>query len=255
MPISPANSAISVAPQDLTRSALLESGIIAPEDKLTAQDAAWGLEKQQRLVDQWNARRELIFSVGFQNFNLQANHSPHTIGPGGDFNVPIRPVTIVGANFVLNGSSGIPIYKDINIRDDDWWQANPIPTLPSAIVTDLYYSADAPLGNLFFFPVCSIAAPVRLEIWGSLAQAVSQTAKLGFVQGYWEAIVLDLAVALCPSYNRTVSPDLRERWNRAMRIIEGNNNKPPTITTAGSGMPSSRASGKPDYNFLTGMRE
>lgn len=254
MAITPANSAISVAPQDLIRSALLESGIVAPEDKLTAQDAAWGLEKLQRLIDQWNARRELIFSTSFTLYTLLANHGPHTIGPGGDFNVPIRPVTVVSASFLINSGSN-PVEEPMQMRDDQWWAANPLKTLTSAICTDLYYDAAAPLGNLNFYPICTVGAPVRLETWSSLAQAVSQTAKLGFVQGYWEAIVLDLGMALCSSYNRTAPQEMRERWNRAMRIIEGNNNKPPTITTGGSGMPGSRANGKPDYNFLTGMRE
>ena len=51
---------------------------------MSQDDAAWGLEKLQRIIDQWNARRELIFSVSFLQFTLIANHGPHTIiGPGG----------------------------------------------------------------------------------------------------------------------------------------------------------------------------
>jgi hypothetical protein len=254
--ISPANSAISVAPQGIIRAALLESGIIAAEDKLSSQDAAWGLEKLQRLIDQWNARRELIFSHSFLEFTLQANHAPHTIGPGGDFQLPTRPVTIVSAAFILNSQSSQPVDSPfLNMRDEDWWAANPLKSLTSSVVTDLYYDAASPLGNCNFFPICDIANPVRLEIWNSLAQAVSQTAKLGFVQGYWEAIVLDLAVRLCPSYNRAVPPDMKEQWNRAMRIIEANNDAPPRISTNSGGMPNSRRSGRPDFNFLTGMRE
>jgi len=96
---------------------------------------------------------------------------------------------------------------------------------------------------------------VRLEIWDSLTQPVSLATKLGFVQGYWDWIVCDLAVKLCPSYNRLVPQDLREQWNRASRIVQANNDGPPQIDTSGAGMPNSRRGGRPDYNFLTGLRE
>jgi len=253
--LSPGNSAVVATPQDLISSALLEAGITAAGEKLQAQDGAWGLEKLQREIDQFNARRELIFNVGFTQYTMLANHSPHTIGPNGDFNVPVRPVKLISASFILNASSANPVDTPINIRDDDWWAANPLKTLTSAISTDVYYSPDSPLGNLYFYPICSSANPVRLETWNSLAQAVSLQTKLGFVQGYWDAIVTDLAVRLCPSYNRIVPPDLREQWNRAMRIIESNNDSPPRIDTNCGGMPSSRRGGRPDFNFLTGMRE
>jgi hypothetical protein len=248
------NSAITATPADIITSALMELGVISPGETLSAEDIAWGLEKIQRQIDQWNARRELIFSVGFSLFSLIPNHSPHTIGPNGDFNVPVRPPVIVGAAFILNGSSGNPVDTPIKIRDDDWWRDNPVKSLTSSIVTDLYYSPDSPLGNLYFYPTCNVAAPVRLELWGQLAQAVTQLTSLGFVQGYWEAIVLDLAMRLAPSYERPVATELREQWSRAMRIIQANNSKPPRIAT-NAGMPNRGGGGRPDFNFLTGLPE
>jgi len=253
--LSPANQAISATVRDIGRAALLELGVVAPEDPITPQDGAWVLEKLQRAIDQHNARMEMIYSHSFLQFNLQANHAPHTIGPQGDFNLPIRPVKIVSASFILNAASANPVDSPfLNMRDDDWWAANPLKSLTSSIVTDLYYDAASPLGNCNFFPICNVANPVRLEIWNSLAQAINLNTSLGLVQGYWDAIVLDLAVRLAPSYQRAVSMELRESWNRAMRIIQGNNDGPPRIETS-SGMPQSGRGGRPDFNFLTGMRE
>jgi hypothetical protein len=248
------NQAIVASGQDIVDAALQEINVTAAGEPSDPQDSAWGLQKLQRLIDQWNARRELIFSVGFYVYNLIANHYPHTIGPQGDFNVPLRPVTVVSASFILNSGSNNPVDTPIKIRSSDWWAANPLKTLTSSICTELYYDPATPLGNLNFFPICNIANPVRLEVWNSLAQAISLNSKLGFAQGYWDAVVTDLAVRLCPSFEKSVSPDLREQWNRAMRIIEANNDKPPIINTD-EGMPTSRRGGRPDFNFLTGMRE
>lgn len=254
--LSPANSAIVATPQDIILSALLECGVVAAGEKLSPQDGAWGLEKLQRLIDQTNARREMIYSHAFTLYNLKANHAPHTIGPGGDFNVPVRPMTVVSASFILNAGSANPVDTPINVdRDDAWFAALPLKSLATSIVTDLYYDAALGLGNLNFYPICNIANPVRLETWSSLAQAVSLQTKLGFVQGYWDWIVCDLAVKLCPSYNRAVPPDLREQWRRASLIVQANNDKAPRIATNGGGMPGSGRSGRPDFNFLTGMRE
>ncbi len=252
---SPNNAAVSAAASDLVYSALLELGVQTAGEPIEPQDAQLGLEKLQRLIDQFNARRELIFSHSFLQFNLQANHAPHTIGPNGDFQLPIRPIEIVSAAFILNSATSTPIDSPfLNIRDDDWWARNPLKSMTSSIVTDLYYDAASPLGNCNFWPICNIANPVRLEIWNSLAQAVSLNTKLGFVQGYWDAVVTDLAVRCSSAFQRRVSEELRENWNRAMRIIQANNDRPPKIQTD-SGMPSSRSGGRPDFNFLTGLKE
>lgn len=251
---STTSSAVVVTGQDLVTSALLELGVTAAGEAPAPDDTSWGLEKLQRLIDQWNARKELIFSTNFLQFTLTPNHDPHTIGPNGDFNLPYRPVEIVTANYILNAGSN-PVDVPINLRDDAWWADNPLKSLVSTIPTNLYYDAASPLGNAHFWPIVSAAIPVRLQVWSTLTQAVDLQTKLGFVQGYWDAIVSDLAVRLAPSFERSVSPELREQWSRGMRIIEQNNGGlPPRIDTSG-GLPNSGRGGRPDFNFLTGLRE
>jgi hypothetical protein len=252
--LTSSNQGIVCTAQDIVDAALQEINITAQGEKSNYEDSAWGLQKLQRELDQMNAREEIIFSHAFTLFTLIGNHGPHTIGPGGDFNIPTRPVKIPSATFVLGGSSGNPVDSPIKMKDADWWAANPVKSLLSSITTHLYYDPASPLGNLNFWPICTVANPVRLEMWNSLAQALSLNSVLGFPQGYWDAIVYDLAVRLCPSFEKGVPPDLREQWNRAMRIIEANNDEPPRIDTD-SGMPNSRKGGRPDWNFLTGMRE
>lgn len=251
------NNAVSVAPIDLITSAFYEINALAAGETPSAEDGAWGLEKLQRLIDRFNAMREIIFSANFNLFTLIPNHSPHTIGPTGDFATPIRPTKILSASFVLNGGSSNPVDLPVFIRDDEWWAANPLKSLTSSVVTDLYYSPDAVNGSLYFYPISNVAFPVRLEYWSSLAQAINLTTKLGFVQGYWDAIVLSLAIDLFPSYpaaGPAVYQILRENQKAAMMAIFGNNDGPPRIDT-NSGMPGTSNSGRPDFNFLTGMRE
>jgi hypothetical protein len=240
---------------DIAQGALEEIGALAGGELISPADLSVALPRLQRWIDQVNARRELIFSISFLRFTLIPNHAPHTIGPNGDFNMPLRPVKIVGANFILNAGSSNPIDSPvIRIMDEDWWQRNPVKSLQSSIVTHLYYDPATPLGNLNFWPVCNVVNPVRLEVWNSLAQPISAQSSLALPPGYWDAAVLTLAKKLCPLFNRPFSADLRDDWNKAMRIIENNNDKPPRIDTD-TGSPNNRKGGRPDFNFLTGLRD
>lgn len=249
-----ASGAVSVAPLDLITSASFDAGIGEAGEQIDGAEANRGLEHLQRLLDSINAQRPLVFSHNFLLFNLTPNHGPHTIGPGGDFQQAVRPVDVLSASFVLDGSSANPVDLPINCsRDDAWWAANPLKSLTSSIITDLYYDAASPLGNLNFFPISTVGAPVRLEVWNSLPQAIDFTTKLGFVQGYWDYIVTTLAIRLCLGLKQP-DPALVAMQREALRVILANNDPAPRIDT-NSGMPGSPNAGRPDFNFLTGMRE
>lgn len=251
-------SSVTAKAADLIQSAAYEIGAFAPGEAVPAAEAAWGLEMLQRIIDQWNAKRALIYDVSFTLYNLIANLAPHTIGPTGNFNTGpaanYRPVRIGSASFVLNPGATEPVDLPIHLRDKDWWAANPLKSMTSSVITDLYYDPAQPNGNLNFFPICNVAGVVRLEQWNSLAQALTLQTGLGLVQGYWEALATTLALALCPSFQTQPSPVLVARQAAAMRILFYNNDPAPRTTT-NSGMPGTAETGRPDFNFLTGMSE
>src|SRR6185437_5968844 len=166
------NSSVSALASEIVTSAMLEAGIIAAGEPLSADDGAWGLAKIQRDIDGFNAREALIFNVSFEEFTLIANHSPLTIGPGGDFDIPQRPVRVISSSLVLTSSSpnvDIPMA----VKDDQWWADQRIKSLTSTLPTHLYYSQDSPLGKLNFWPIPTEVNDVRLEIWTNLTQAVT----------------------------------------------------------------------------------
>lgn len=259
MAVTFTGSTVTAKAADIIQSAAFEIGVFSPGEAVPAAEELWCLEKLQRLIDQWNAKRALIFSVGFNLYNLIPNKGPHTIGPTGDFNTGpaanYRPVRIGSASFVLNPGSTNPVDLPINAhRDKDWWAANPLKSLTSSIITDLYYEPASPNGNLNFYPICNTNGQVRLEQWSSLQQALALQTPLGLVQGYWEALVSTLALSLCPGFERQPSPVLVAMQKEAIKTVFENNDAAPRIDTA-SGMPGTAGTGRPDFNFLTGMRE
>jgi hypothetical protein len=240
--------------REIISSPLTEIGVLAAGENASAAIAAWGLEKLQRLVDQTNAREELIYNVNFSVFTLTPNHSPHTIGPGGDFNTPLRPVRIKGARYILQSSQ--PVDIPIEIVNDQWWLYNPVKSLTSSLSNWLYYSPDVPLGNCYFWPTTTNPDQVRLELWVNLQQAVTLDTSLVMPQGYWDWLVTELAIQLCPAFNKEPNQALVRNNLQALRAILPNNADAPVISTAGQGIPSGRSQrGRPSFNFLTGLNE
>lgn len=235
----------------IVQSAMLESNIIASGETMDAADAAWGLEKLQRLIDQINAQRELIYNVNFAQYTLTPNHNPHTIGPSGDFNVAVRPVKIVACSLILS-SGGTAVDLPRPVRDDAWYASLALKNMTSTLFTDVYYSPDFPLGNLYFWPIPTTAVGARLETWSSLVQPPTLNSQLSFPQGYWEFLVLTLAVKLLSSFEKPPNPILVSQQREAQKAIESNNAQSPRIATMDAGMPNSTRNGRPDFNFLDG---
>src|SRR5579859_6402290 len=168
MAVTFSGSSVSALAADLIQSAAYEIGAFSPGEAVSAAEQNWALEVLQRIIDQWNAKRAMIYSVGFTQFQLIANHSPHTIGPTGDFVSSYRPVDVLAASFILNPGSSNPVDLPVRMRDDDWWAANPLKSLISSIITDCYYSPDLPNGSLYFYPISNTNGSVRLEMWTAL---------------------------------------------------------------------------------------
>jgi hypothetical protein len=258
MAVTFSGSSVTARAADIIQSAGYEIAAFSPGEAVSAAEALWGLEVLQRIIDQWNAKRALIYSVGFTEYNLTPNLGPHTIGPTGNFNTgpaaQYRPVEVASVSFVLNPGADNPVDLPVRMRDKNWWAANPLKSLTSSIITDCYYEPASPDGNLNFYPICNTNGVVRLEQWSSLTQALALQTQLALVQGYWEALVTTLALALCPSFEKQPSPVLVARQAAAIKAIFENNDAAPRIET-NSGMPGTAGTGRPDFNFLTGMRE
>ena len=245
------NASVAASPLDIITAALYECQVLSQGESPTPEDSAWLLQKLQRLIDMWNVERGKIFTVTFNTFNMPANTQPITMGPGGIFNVPQRPTKLVAAMFLIPNSGATTTDLRLNVRDADWWADQTIKNLTSSISTDVYYEPDNPLGNLFFWPVCTVQNPIRLETWSALTQAIDLVTPLAMPQGYWNAIVYTLAMESCPSFGKEISPSLAKLQQDSVRAITNNNSVAPRISTAGAGIPKGKANGG-RYNFLDG---
>lgn len=238
----------AIATLQIITDALTEIGVLAEGETPDASMAALGLSKINRLLDNWNADRDAVYTNVFTQYTLTPSLSPHTIGPTGTCVVSKRPVTIDGAALVLTASTP-DAQTPIRLRDAQWWQAQSIPALTSTIPTDLYYAPDWPNGSLYFWPVPTVAYPVVLMTRQLLA-VLTLTTVFTLPQGYQDAVTLTLAESLAPAFGVQLDPQIGLSAQRARARIFENNRVVPTLTTRDAGMPG-RSAGT--FNYLSGQ--
>lgn len=246
-----APNSITVTALDIIKAAMQEIGALAGGETIALDDSAWALQKLQRLIDRYNAREPMVYNVNFTLFpNPPLNTQPITIGPGAQFDVNQRPVSIISAAVVLNQSTS-NVDVPMNIRDEQWWADQRVKNLKSTYPTDLYYSPDWPLGNLYFWPILTQTNGIRLEMRTILTEITATAQNFSMPPAYWDAIVYPLAISLCPSFERTASPELMKLAADSVKAIQANNMQTPRGHTGDAGMPGLNRRG--DFNYVSGM--
>ena len=246
MPV-PANS-LTVNALSLVNAAVQELGVLSAGENLSSDDQAWVLQKLQRLIDTYNARRVMIYTTTFTSFALVANLAPHTIGPAGTFAVNQRPVEIPSIGLQLLNTSPQTVEVPLNARDAEWWASNRVKNLTSVIPTDYYYEPDWPLGSIYFWPVPSAVNNVLIQQRTVIIDPANLAAPFTMPPGYWNLIAYELAIECADSFSKQVSPNLQARYEKALRAVQSNNIKSPRGRTVDAGMPGGQ-SRSGDFNY------
>ncbi len=248
-----AANSITVQALDIINAAGFEIGALAGGEQFSGDDQTWVLQKLQRLIDRFNARLPMIYNVNFTLFTLNPPADPldpTTIGPGANFDVNQRPVSIESIGLILDG--GTPgVELPLNPRDDAWWANNRIKGLTSTLPTDFYYSPDWPNGRIYFWPVPTVSHQVRLQTRAVLGEYTDYLQSFTMPPAYWDLIVYELAISICPGFKVEPSGALLALRQVALKAVQVNNVSSPRLS---SDSPSqSGGGGRPDFSFLTGL--
>jgi hypothetical protein len=228
---------------------LQELGVLAGGEQASTDDAAWVLQKLQRLFDRWNAKRVMVYANTFTSFALPTSTMPVTIGPTGLLVVSQRPVEIPSIGLVLNSSAPSEVEIFLNARDKDWWAQQNVKNLLSDLPTDYYYEPDWPNGSIYFWPVPTQANNVLIQQRGVIAQITSYEQSFTMPPGYWDATVYELALSLAPSFSRQPNPLLVQYRDKALRELQANNIASPVGIPSDPSMPGTRRVG--GFNYVT----
>jgi hypothetical protein len=240
----------SVLVQSVVSDALFEVNSLSPGEPLDPALGQFVLGRLNQIVDNWNGQREAAYAETFLEFDFVANQQSYGIGPTGpDFIVPVRPVSIEGANVLLNTN---PVVRNaINIRDYQFWMTLSVRQVSTTFPTDCYYETDWPNGTLNFYPIPTIAYGLEL-VTRSLLAPFLITGTMNLPPGYQNAITLTLAEDIAPALGKTLAPTTSMKARQARQKIYVNNDFVPSIATWDYGMPSTNRN-RTNWNYLSGL--
>lgn len=247
---------------DLITGALSKVRAARAGDLIAPEDMQLGLDVLNELLDFWNADDRAAYSVNPFDFTLTPNHSPHTIGVAAsaagntnpDFVVTgTRPAELKFAALNLGGNPAA--YTRIHVRDDAWYQRQPIPALTNTLPTDVFYSPDwsdpnatgLAYGSVYFWGIPSIAYGVRLWLKVLLAQVV-QGDTFSLPPAYYHALKLTLAEWIAEDFGQPISPNLERQAREARDVVFGANVSVPRVHSRDAGMPRG-ARGGGSFNY------
>lgn len=242
---------MSTSVNAICEAAYQEIGVLGEGQPMSALKGAAAVKKLNLLLDNLNAERCGVYTDLFPTGVLVPNLAPHTIGPSGTYVVTQRPVTLDGCNIIDSSVTPPCVIANLNIRDQNWWLAQSVKALTSTLPTDVYYQPSWPNGNLFFWPVPTVAYGVEFMIRVVLAGVTLQTVTDAMPPGYEEMVTLTLAEMLAPGESQAIPASTAKRAREARARVYANNDITPKVATKDYGMPGGRR--QSDFNWRSGQ--
>jgi hypothetical protein len=173
----------------LITDALKELGVLETGESPEAQDAADCLRRMDRMIDGWALDSGTALVDMTLSAALVASQASYTVGPGGDFSGQ-RPPAILRA-WVKSGTQDIPV----RVLTEPEYDRIPVKSTTSTYPQAVFYDPQQTLGVLYPWPVATGTNVLYLRFRAYLSQFGALSTSAVLPPGYWDAIVLNLAVA------------------------------------------------------------
>jgi len=211
--------------RDLVEAAMREIGVFAASETPPAQDATDALGRLNRFLDTLSAERLAIYTLTRTTWTIVASDGSYTVGSGADVNIA-RPVHVEDVRF-----------QDTNTDPDTEYPLRKLTEQAYAGITQKaltstypharYYNPTYPLATLILWP-----APTSDKLqgviyhWAAVGQIAALTTSVSVPPGYEEMLVTNLALLLCPTYERQPNPVLVRRAAETLAVVRRANLRP-----------------------------
>lgn len=218
-------------PNDIINLALKISGVLGVGQTAQAEDSNDSLTMLNFMMAQWNRKRWLVYhlvDVAFTSTGAQS----YTVGPGGNFNVAVRPDRLEAAFFrqiVPSQPNAIDYPLEI-IEARETYNNIALKTLVS-FPSYIFYDAAYPIGLVYPWPIPQATLyAVHLTLKEVLAQFTSLSQDIVLPDEYHAALMYNLAVRLRPAYQLPPDPSLVALAKDALNVIRNANTQIPRLT-------------------------
>jgi hypothetical protein len=195
---------------DIVIAAAKKSGILGLGQSLEGGDTVDILSDLNDMIAQWRRKDWLIFHLLDLAKVWDGRTTAYTVGPGGDFNITLRPEKIRGAFLRQIVNVGLPIdypLKVIYAREQ--YNNLALKTLVS-FSKYLFYDPSftgAGLANAFLYPVPNASIyEIHITVPEVLA-AVTAVDNVSLPEEYFAALKFNLAKRVRQAYGKGMKPD------------------------------------------------
>lgn len=197
---------------EVIKGALLRVGVLDPIEAPTAEQTAVSLDALNGLID--TMQTSPLSAIGQVEYVASVTAGAVTIGPAGQIDVP-RPLLIAGAYCRIAG-----IDYPVEVVGKQEWDAIDIKALGSTWPDVCCYDDAMPIGTVRFWPVPAGAVEIHLTVAEQLQPFGMAHTSQHLGQGLKRALVLSLALEVCPIFGMQPTPQLLRDASNAMRVYK-----------------------------------
>lgn len=183
-----------------------------------------GKRKLVSMLELWSIDGLMVPYKAVESFTLPTSQNFATWKPGGNFN-SVTPIRVLGVAWIFGDGRQ-------KLERMDWTAYINLPSIGDVSAPKFYVWNPDPTNPALHFDVTPYGGTVQTISEKPLDTAFELTDTLEFPIGYEEALRTNLAIALCPSFQKTASAELRALAGRSKGILERQNVRPPSMTVS-----------------------
>lgn len=217
--------------RDIINLALKDAGVVGVGQSALAEDVNDAFTKLNWMLSQWQRKRWLVF----QNVDLpfvSTGAQTYTVGPGGNFNVPIRPDKLEAAYFrqLIQSQPNQVDYPLTIIPSMENYSKIALKKL-STFPQGIYYDPGYPTGTIYPWPVPqSTIYEIHLIVKQQLTQFANLSDTVNLPEEYRSALELNLVTRLWPQYGLQPDEMVLGLARDALNVIRGANSQIATLS-------------------------
>lgn len=218
-----------MTPRDIVTLSLRNAGVLAKGQTADADMANTGFTMLNAMIGQWAVKRWLVYHLVDLTANMTGVTS-YTVGPGGDFDIAIRPSAVEAAFVSQNPGLATQIDNPLQIlqsrEDYNRIAMKDLVSFPYY----LYYDNAFPMGKVYPWPAPNATLyTLTLTVKMPLQAFTSLSADLNLPNEYQEALIYNLAVRLRVFYQLDLDPAIIALAKAALGTIRSANAQIPML--------------------------
>lgn len=184
-----------------------------------------GLRRLNWMISQWNRKRWIVYRLAEYSLESTGAES-YTVGPGGDFDVSVRPNAIEYSfmrqviNVTPNNPVDYPLVVLGSREDYSRITLKKLRSWPEAV----WYDPDLPLGRIYTAPVMQSGYFLFFGTKQVLSRYEDLNAELGLPDEYDACVYYNLVVRFGAQYRIPQSPEMVALAKDALNVLRQANN-------------------------------